>query len=161
MTGIQNVNNPLIIYRLITLVFLCFFAIYDKRHHKIRNAALLAFLPWCLFSIPVTIYSLPAVPWPYIVLRSLLGCINGFCTLLLISMATNGSIGGGDIKFVGLLGILYGTTGLLSVLFLSCLAALLHNGIKAIPNGNLPKNIPLAPYLLYGCALYTLFNQTT
>lgn len=148
------------IYHLITLIFLCFFAIYDKRHHKIRNTALLAFFPWCLFSIPVTIYCFPSVPWPYILLRSILGCMNGFFTLLFVSMAINGSIGGGDIKLVGLLGILYGTTGLLSVLFLACITALLHNGIKSIAKRTLQKNIPLAPYLFYGCALYTLFNQT-
>ena len=159
MTGIPSVNKIYLIYQLLTLAFICLFAIYDKRHHKIRNTALLIFLPWCLLSIPLNICFLPAVPWPYIVLRSILGCANGFFSLLFVSMITDGGIGGGDIKFVGLLGIIYGTTGLIHILFLSCLIALLHNGIKKICHKLTQRNIPFAPYLFYGCTLYMIFFQ--
>lgn len=44
MTGIPNVSDLPFSYRLLTLFFLLLFAIYDYRHHKVRNAALLAFL---------------------------------------------------------------------------------------------------------------------
>ena len=159
MTGIPNVNKIYLIYHSFTLTFIFLFALYDNRHHKIRNTALLFFLPWCLLSIPLNICYLSAVPWPYIVLRSILGCANGFISLLFVSMVTNGGIGGGDIKFVGLLGIIYGTTGLIYILFLSCLIALLHNGIKKICHKLNARNIPFAPYLFCGCTLYMIFFQ--
>ena len=56
-TGTANVNSLTAAYRLATLIPLLFFALYDYRHHLIRNAALLAFLPWCLLSFPLSLLS--------------------------------------------------------------------------------------------------------
>ena len=39
MTGTPNVNKLLFTYHALTLLFLAGFALYDKRHHRIRNAA--------------------------------------------------------------------------------------------------------------------------
>ena len=51
MTGIPNVNKALFFYYALTLLPLAGFALYDRRHHRIRNAALLAFLPLSLIHI--------------------------------------------------------------------------------------------------------------
>lgn len=56
-------------------------------------------------------------------------------------MMTGGGIGGGDIKLVGLLGILYGASGLLAVLLASCLllcCTIPSAGFFNIKNGAYP-----------------------
>ena len=87
-----------------------------------------------------------------------MGFLSGFLLLLSVSLATNGGIGGGDIKLVALLGIPFGASGLMAALALSCLFALAHLGIRnafqRIPAGN----IPFAPYLFFGCMAVTLLR---
>lgn len=144
------------VYHLITLLCFLLFALYDYQHHKIRSPALAVFFLWCLFSIPVTLYSRPILPWYYVVLYCLFGFITGFCLLLLIAIVTDGGIGGGDIKLVALTGILYGASGLLLVLIFGCMAALLHYGFCRLRKKNRLERIPFAPYLFLGCCLYTL-----
>lgn len=155
-TGIQNVNNLTAAYYAATLVFLLLFALYDMRHHKIRNTALAAFLVWCLFSVPAGMYEHPVLPWQYLLLQCLGGFLSGFLILFTIALATNGGIGGGDIKLTALLGIPFGASGLMAVLFLACTAALLHLGIRRIMKKRRPQSIPFAPYLFAGCLAFTL-----
>ena len=97
MTGIPNVSDLPFSYRLLTLFFLLLFAIYDYRHHKVRNAALLAFLFWCLLSLPLTVCLTPSPSICFICLKSSAGFFTGLTLLLAISMITDGGIGGGDI----------------------------------------------------------------
>ena len=154
-TGTANVNSPTAAYRLATLIPLLFFALYDYRHHLIRNAALLAFLPWCLLSFPLSLLCgrLPVG----IICESLLGFLAGGSLLLIICMATNGGIGGGDIKLVALLGIPLGLSGILLLLLSSCLLALLHVVLLDMIKGSTPASIPFAPYLFAGYLGLVLF----
>jgi len=156
MTGTRNVNNLLGVYHAVTLLFLLLIAIYDAKHHKIRNAALLALFLWCLVSIPVTIHVLPAVPLYYMVLRCSFGFVTGFFLLLFVSITTNGSIGGGDIKFAGILGFLYGAVSLLTILLIACCIALIHALLHGIFKRKRIESIPFAPYLFLGCSISTL-----
>ena len=84
-TGTANVNSLAAAYRLATLIPLLLFALYDYRHHLIRNAALLAFLPWCLLYFPVSLLNgrLPVG----IICESLLGFLAGGALLLMICLA--------------------------------------------------------------------------
>ena len=135
-------------YHALTLLFLAGFALYDERRHRIRNTALLAFLPWCLLS-PVLMYcAFPSLSPAYWGIRSAAGFLAGFILLLAVSLATDGGIGGGDIKLVALLGIPFGASGLMASLALSCFFALLHLGIRKACKRKAPGNIPFAPYLL-------------
>ena len=143
-------------YHAITLVFLLGFAAYDHRHHRIRNAALLAFLPWCLLYIPAALQEMPAC---LVLLRCFLGALCGFLLLLTVSLATGGGIGGGDIKLAALLGIPFGASGLMAALALSCFFALLHLGIRRACKRKAPGNIPFAPYLFFGCLAVTLIQH--
>ena len=156
MTGILSVNNILGIYYLITLLFLLLFAIYDYRHHKIRNTALLAFLIWCLISIPVNIFAEPLTPWYYSLLKSILGFLSGFLILFCVALITNGGIGGGDIKLVAVLGIPFGAGGLIAILFLSCGAAVMILITLKHLNRLDEEHIPFAPYLFAGSLIYLL-----
>ena len=151
-------SKPLLLYHALTMLPLAGFALYDHRHHRIRNAALLAFLPWCLLSLPVAAYACPGTAFPETVLHSALGFLSGSLLLLSVSLATDGGIGGGDIKLVALLGIPFGASGLMAALALSCLSALLHLGISRTCKRKAPVNIPFAPYLFFGCLAATLLK---
>lgn len=153
MTGTANVSRMLFYYHAVTLVFLLWFAAYDHRHHRIRNAALLAFLPWCLLYIPA---ALTEAPTCLVLLHCFLGFLCGFLLLLTVSLATGGGIGGGDIKLAAILGIPFGASGLMAVLAVSCILVLLHMGMLAIYRKERPKQIPFAPYIFWGSFLYTL-----
>ena len=145
-------------YQVFTLLFLAGFALYDKRHHRIRNAALLAFLPWCLLSPLLMYFTFPGISPAYWGIRSAAGFGAGFVLLLAISLATDGGIGGGDIKLVALLGIPFGASGLMAALALSCLFALFHLGIRKAFQRKPAGNIPFAPYLFFGCMAVTLLR---
>lgn len=156
MTGTPNVNSLQFIYPILTLVFLLLFAIYDVRHHRIRNTALIAFLIWCLFSIPLAIWTETTTHWYHALLKSGLGFITGFMILFCVALVTNGSVGGGDIKLIAILGILYGAWGLLAVLMLACISALLFALIASRIDSQELYNIPFAPFIFVGSLIYTL-----
>ncbi len=153
MTGTANVSRMLFYYHAITLVFLLGFAAYDHRHHRIRNAALLAFLPWCLLYIPAALTEAPAC---LVLLHCFPGFLCGFLLLLTVSLATGGGIGGGDIKLAALLGIPFGASGLMAVLALSCILVLLHMGLRFLFRRERQEHVPFAPYIFWGSFLYTL-----
>ena len=88
-----------------------------------------------------------------------MGCLSGLLLLLSVSLATDGGIGGGDIKLAALLGIPYGASGLMAVLAASCLLALLHLGIRKACGRKTSGNIPFAPYLFWGCLAATLIQH--
>lgn len=156
MTGILSVSNLFTLYHIITLIFIFLFAIYDQRHHKICNKPLLAFLIWCLFSIPVAITADPVSPWYYPLLKSGLGFITGFMILFCVALITKGGVGGGDIKLVAVLGIPFGAAGLLAILFISSVIAMIVLTILDRLNKLDMEHIPFAPYLFLGSLIYTL-----
>ena len=152
-------TSPLLFtYHALTLLFLAGFALYDKRHHRIRNAALLAFLPWCLLSPLLMYFTFPGLSPAYWGIRSAAGFLAGFVLLLAVSLATNGGIGGGDIKLVALLGIPFERSGLMAALTLSCIYALIHLSIRKAFKKKPAENIPFAPYLFFGCASAMLLH---
>ena len=107
MTGTPNVSNLPFAYRLLTLFFLLLFAIYDYRHHKVRNAALLAFLFGVFFHYRLLSASHHGRPFFHMSAR-FRRFLYRTHTLLAVSMITDGGIGGGDIKLAALLGIVMG-----------------------------------------------------
>ncbi|WP_300913436.1 prepilin peptidase [Faecalibaculum rodentium] len=159
MTGTRTVNKPLFLYQTLTMLPLAGFAFYDHRHHRVRNAALLAFLPWCLLSLPLAVYACPGTTLPGAVLHCAMGFLSGFLLLLSVSLATNGGIGGGDIKLVALLGIPFGASWLMAILVLSCLLVLLHMGIRKACKREAAGDIPFAPYLFFGCLAAMLLQM--
>ena len=157
MTGTPNVNSFYVCYHALMLLFLSLFAWYDWKHHKVRNAALLAFLPWCLASVLLEL-SMRSASSLQLLLSGILGFLCGGLLLLTVSLATKGGIGGGDIKLVSLLGICYGTDGILTILTLSCLAAFIHLSVRAVRKKERPARIPFVPYLAAGCLIWELGN---
>lgn len=137
------------------MLILLFFSLYDIRHHRIRNSALFALLPWCLISIPLYTMQYPQ-SIRFLLFRSLLGFLSGGLLFLAVSLLTNGSLGGGDIKLIALLGIIYGAFGVILISVFASLCAAIIYGAKAVIFKKKAKRIPFVPYLCFG-SLVTVF----
>lgn len=157
MIGLPSVNSPSLpaLYQAGTLLLLLMFSIYDIRYHRVRNAALFAFFPWCLIYILLCIRQYPQ-SIGIILFDSLLGFISGGLLLLTVSLFTDDSIGGGDIKLLALLGILYGTVGVITISVFASLAAITVYEIRFLIFKKEITRIPFVPYLFFGC-LVTVF----
>lgn len=153
MTGTASVNSLLFFYQLATIFVVALLALYDIRHHKVKNKALAYFLPWCLLSLPVSAYATP-MPFALLFLRAFLGFLCGGLLLLSASCITHGGIGGGDIKLAALLGIIYGAGGICFLLLAASAAALLFTGLQMILPGGRKKQIPFVPFLCAGLILF-------
>ena len=146
MIGTVSVNNLPAWYFLLTLLFLTGIALYDIRHHKIKNLALFYLLIWCLSSLPLSWNG----EWNHMlfrILESLLGFFLGTFLFLAVSYIPNCHIGGGDIKLAALLGILAGPKGILITSFASAVYALFYLQLRC---KNSKQAIPFAPFLLLG-----------
>lgn len=155
--GTASVNNLLTFYRYVTLIPLAVFALYDARYHKVRNCALLCFLPWSLASIPLMLTTEP-FPWSWIILKSISGFITGGGILFLASYFTDGGIGGGDIKLAAILGILYGGSTICFILGAASLLLLIYWLSKTITGGSKKMHISFVPFLFTAVLLITLIN---
>ena len=119
MIGIVRGSSLTLYYQLATLCILILFALYDIRYHRVRNAALICFLP-----LLVQRYS-TGLPDFFLLFRAFLGFLNGGLILFTTALVTHGGIGGGDIKLTALLGIICGSMGVCILLSAAALGALL------------------------------------
>lgn len=100
---------------------------------------------------------IPLSPW----WDSLLGAAIGFTLLLVISMVSNGGMGGGDIKLYALLGFVLGTKlVLMSFFFATLLGALI--GMIGIGVGLVErkKPIPFGPFIATGTLIAYFYGNT-
>lgn len=156
MIGLANGSNLILCYHAATAVILGLFALYDFRFHKVRNLALLWFIPWCIISLPIYAHA-TGLPAGFLILRAAFGFLNSGSVLLITAMATNGGVGGGDIKLTALLGFILGTTKICILLFGACTTALLAVLIKGLINSKTNRQFPFVPFLLAGILLSILF----
>lgn len=141
MIGIQNGNDFWNYYMIITLLILGGFAFYDIKYHKVKNKALLCFLPWCCIAIVHSFSS------------SFFGFVCGTFVIVSTAILGKSEIGGGDIKLTALLGIIFGPYGILIILMLACLLAL---GI-CMPMKE--KRIPFVPFLSISCCILFIVER--
>lgn len=153
MTGIQNVNSLEGGYYAATLIFIGWFALYDFRRHLVRNQALAAFFFWCLLSLPLAA-STSLLPVSLLILRAVMGFLNGGLILFVASWITHGGIGGGDIKLAALLGLLFGTRGVCLILFIAAISALAFVLLSTGRNRSSPLRLPFVPFLFLGSVLW-------
>lgn len=78
MTGIVSVSSLYLIYRILTLVFLLLFGIYDFRHHLIKSTALVFLSLWCLSGILLKLILGIAPSLPLLIFKTGLGGSVGF-----------------------------------------------------------------------------------
>ena len=153
------------IYYLSVLIITAGFAVYDNRHRRVPNKALILFLP-VAFAAPFinTIAENPVFTETYSFAPALayasLGAAAGFIILLssaLISKNGNG-IGGGDIKLAAVLGFIYGVTGIIYILIISSFLAMAAGLYIQRKSGNRVLRLPFVPYIFAGVLAVTIFG---
>ena len=114
MTGIPIENNLWTAYLLTIFFVVAGFAVYDVLYRRVPDWALVFFIPLAALAPVLQGYFLlnhglpPLFLWP-VATHALVGALLGFCIPLAAALATNGTgLGGGDIKFCGILGLVYG-----------------------------------------------------
>ena len=118
MTGIPIENNLWTAYLLTIFFVVAGFAVYDVLYRRVPDWALVFFIPLAALAPVLQGYFLlnhglpPLFLWP-VATHALVGALLGFCIPLAAALATNGTgLGGGDIKFCGILGLVYGPSGM-------------------------------------------------
>ena len=113
MTGIPIENNLWTAYLLTIFFVVVGFAVYDVLYRRVPDRALVFFIPLAALAPVLQGYFLlnhglpPLFLWP-VATHALVGALLGFCIPLTAALATNGTgLGGGDIKFCGILGLVY------------------------------------------------------
>lgn len=152
MTGSASVSSlPFpALYQAGTLLAMVLFSRYDILHRRVRNTALYAFLPWCLASLLPCTMQYPQPLWTAL-FRSLLGFLLGGLLFLAVSLLTHGCLGGGDIKLIALLGILYGPYGIILISVSASLTAIAACGVRTVIFRKKIERVPFVPYLCLGC----------
>lgn len=150
MITIPAVSNGQQAYYILLLLILTAFALYDIEHKRVPDLALACFLPFVLLSLPVNGLSAGIELLPFW-LMPLFGFLSGGGVLLAAAMATNGGIGGGDIKLAALAGFVYGPYGILFALFFAAPLALLFGLWERRRPGNRCFSLPFVPFLAMGC----------
>ncbi|MFC7373001.1 prepilin peptidase [Fictibacillus iocasae] len=125
----------------------------DITYMIISDKVLLFFLP--LFVL-LRVLS-PLEPW----YNMIAGAALGFILLLLIAMISKGGMGGGDIKLMGVLGIVLGWKGVLMAFFLASLSgALIGMALMAAGIVKRREPIPFGPFLVLGALCsYFLYDE--
>ncbi|MFC0187371.1 prepilin peptidase [Fictibacillus aquaticus] len=125
----------------------------DIKYMIIPDKVLLFFLP---VFIVLRIIS-PLNPW----WDMLAGAVLGFCLLLLIAVISKGGMGGGDIKLMGVLGIVLGWKAVLMTFFLASFSGAVI-GISLMATGKVKRRepIPFGPFLVLGALCsYFLYDE--
>ena len=138
------------IWRIITelaiIGYLIYLSIYDIRYHKIRNNAVLLFIP--VVMMKCTLRVCMGTLFEYVPM--LFGAAAGFTILLVAAMITHGGIGGGDIKLSAVLGLAASLTGTLVSLVVASLAAAGYGAFQMYVRKKPKVSLAFVPFLLTG-----------
>ena len=144
------------IWRVITelaiIGYLIYLSVYDIRYHKIRNNAVLLFLPIVMMKCTLRVcrgtLNVPGTLFAYVPM--LLGAAAGFVILLSAAMITHGGIGGGDIKLSAVLGLAASLTGTLVSLVVASLTAAGYGMFQVYVQKKPKVSLAFVPFLLTG-----------
>ena len=88
---------------------------------------------------------------------ALLGVLFGFAVPLAAALVCGGSgMGGGDIKFCGILGLTYGVSGMALIFFIAAVLAMPAALFIRRKAGKQKLSIPFLPFLVFGCSVATV-----
>ncbi|MFD1359634.1 prepilin peptidase [Fictibacillus halophilus] len=135
-----------------SLILLCaIIFVSDLLYFIISDKVLIVFFVWFLVLQVVFEY----ISW----LDAVAGGLLGFCFLLLLAILSKGGIGGGDIKLMGVLGLVLGFQGAFLTLMIASVVGLIVGVIGLLMKKFTRKTaIPFGPYLALG-ALVTLYYK--
>lgn len=124
----------------------------DLTYMLIPNKILLFFLP---FFIILRIIS-PLDPW----YDAIIGGVVGYVLIMIIILVSKGGMGAGDMKLLGVLGIVLGWKLTLLAFFIGTFAGALIGGLlmvtKRLKRG---EPMPFGPYLLFGAIVSYFFGE--
>lgn len=112
MIGTPTASSLWPTYLLTVFSVVAGFAVYDILYRRVPSALCL-FMPFAALAplLKVCFIGDCGQLWPAVA-EALAGALLGFCIPLAAAMATGGTgLGGGDIKFCGILGLIYGPSG--------------------------------------------------
>lgn len=149
-------------YLLIVFFVVEGFSIYDTLYKRVPNRALACLIPLAALAPALKTYFIfesGQIPhWLYSpVMISLMGGLTGFAIPLAAAMLTRNGIGGGDIKFCGILGLIYGPSGIVLVLLVATgfvIPVMLV--FRYFGKNTHSTSIPFLPFLVCGCYMATL-----
>ena len=151
-TGTQTVADFYIrtAYYVVVLFFVTALGLYDMKKRRVPNWALAVLAPIAILSLALPPLAQPL--WQELV-RAVFGFFMGGLLLLVVAMATNGGVGGGDIKLCALLGIIVGPYGILLTLLIASLLAMLAGGVFRLVVKEKLTSIAFVPFLAIGFSL--------
>ena len=159
MIGTPTASSLWPAYLLTVFSVVAGFAVYDILYRRVPDRALALFMPFAALAplLKVCFTGDCGQLWPTVA-EALAGALLGFCIPLAAAMATGGTgLGGGDIKFCGILGLIYGPSGMALVFFVAAVFAmpmvLLFRRLSRLRQ---PIAIPFLPFLACGCSIATL-----
>lgn len=162
MTGTLIDHNVWMAYLLTIFLVVTAFAAYDILYRRVPDRALACFLVLAALAPVIRTHFIAEfrqshMIWP-VYIESILGAVLGFSIPLAAAMVTGGSgMGGGDIKFCGVLGLVYGPSGMTLVFLVAAGSAMpVALLFRRLFRDKHPIAIPFLPFLACGCSLATL-----
>lgn len=134
----------MMVYKIIILLYLIILVIggiYDFKYRKIPNYIHLLVLSLCLINLNIRLDGL-------------------ILSIILLSLVvfTKFKIGGGDIKFIGVTGLLFGLRDTILITTIGIFAMLIYYIIIKIIKRKCIKSLPFLPFLLIGNIPILLYN---
>ncbi|MGP4041702.1 prepilin peptidase [Gracilibacillus sp. D59] len=139
----------------IAIVLVSLFSIIlvtDLRFMIIPNKILLFFLPvFILFRVLQ-----PLEPW----WSSIAGAATGYGLIALIILVSRGGMGAGDMKLLGLLGVVLGFPYIMLAFFMATLVGLLSSSVVLFKRGFKAKQeVPFGPAIVLGTIITFMFGD--
>ncbi|MGP6139281.1 prepilin peptidase [Jeotgalibaca sp. A127] len=139
-TYLQFGWNPKTILGLLLISLVIPVTVADIAYRRIPNKILIFFVP--LFVVYQLIFS------PITIQSALLGAGTAFFLLLFILILSKGGMGAGDLKYLTLLGFVFGLKGFLLLFFLSTVYGTIGGLVTMkVKKGNKKLMIPFGPYI--------------
>lgn len=143
-------KEALVAFLLVTLLLII--TVTDGVHGKIPNFILLPFL---IIGLILRMFVQVDVAWWF----PLIGFITGFMPLFLLGKVGKNSVGGGDIKFLAVLGIFVGPINIIMSLFLSSILAIFGHVIITLITKKKQKYIRFGPFIALGTWILYSYSQ--
>ena len=151
MIGTPTASSLWPTYLLTVFSVVAGFAVYDILYRRVPDRALAFFMPFAALAplLKVCFIGDCGQLWPAVA-EALAGA--------LLAMATGVTgLGGGDIKFCGILGLIYGPSGMALVFFVAAVFAMpMVLLFRRLSRPRQPIAIPFLPFLACGCSIATL-----